>query len=226
VELPFTMEEFFEVFVEYNFSIWPLHIVFYVLGAAAVGLSFSRRLESDMTVAAVLAFFWLWMGAMYHILFLSALTRVGYVFGALFILQGLLLQWRGVLSKELRFRCGWDTYSAVGAAMILYAMVVYPMIGWHLGHRYPLAPMFGAAPCPTTIFTFGMLLWLTVRTPKYLLIIPCLWSIIGTSAALNMGVREDFAMLPGAIAATGLILWRDRRSKRPVGDAAEGARVS
>jgi hypothetical protein len=225
VELPFTIEEFFELFVEYNVSIWPLQIVFYVLGAVTVGLAFTRRLEGDMVIAAILAFFWFWMGAMYHLFFFSSLTPVGYVFGAFFIVQGALLQWRGVLRKKLRFRCRWDTYSAFGAAMILYAMVVYPMIGWHLGHHYPLAPMFGAAPCPTTIFTFGMLLWLTGRTPKYLLVIPFLWSIVGTSAALNLGVREDFAMLPSAVVATLLILWRDRRSK-PTDEAGSDAAES
>ncbi len=211
VPLPFTMEEFFRVFWEYNESIWPIQVVFYLLGALAVGLSFTRRLEGDMGIAAILAFIWLWIGAMYHLFFFSALSLLAYVFAAFFIVQGALLQWRGVLSKELHFRCQWDSYSAFGAALILYALVVYPMIGWHMGHTYPMSPLFGAAPSPSIVFTFGMLLWLTGRTPKYLLIVPFVWSIMATLAAPSLGVQQDYAMLPVAVLATALILWKDRR---------------
>jgi hypothetical protein len=44
-------------------------------------------------------------------------------------------------------------------------MVVYPLLGIRFGHSYPRAPLFGVAPCPTTIFTFGLLLWATRSVP-------------------------------------------------------------
>jgi hypothetical protein len=82
-----------------------------------------------------------------------------------------------------------------GVIMILYAMVVYPLLGFLFGHSYPAAPVFGVAPCPTTIFTFGLFLC-TVRTvPKSILIIPLIWSVIGFTAALHLGIYEDVGLL-------------------------------
>ena len=66
-------------------------------------------------------------------------------------------------------------------------------------------------PCPTTIFTFGILLWTDKRIPKYLLVIPLIWSIIGFGAALNLTIVEDYGLLVTGLVGTALILIRDRR---------------
>ena len=84
-----------------------------------------------------------------------------------------------------------------------YALFIYPIIGLNLGHVYPAAPSFGV-PCPTTIFTFGVLLW-AANVPRYLLFIPGLWSIIGFSAALTMGIREDIGLFVAAIIAVSIL---------------------
>jgi Family of unknown function (DUF6064) len=70
------------------------------------------------------------------------------------------------------------------------------MSGRERSYYYHLdsSPTFGL-PCPTTIFTLGMLLWLDKTPPLYLLIIPLLWSLIGTVAALKLGIREDVGLL-------------------------------
>lgn len=39
--------------------------------------------------------------------------------------------------------------------LILYALIGYPAFGYFAGHHYPSVPVFGVAPCPTTIFTIG-----------------------------------------------------------------------
>jgi len=50
------------------------------------------------------------------------------------------------------------------------------------------------------IFTFGLLLLSERTLPKYLLVIPLLWSLLGASAAFSLGIREDIGLL-----ATGLV---------------------
>lgn len=82
--------------------------------------------------------------------------------------------------------------------LLIYAMVLYPAIGWALGHRYPAAPTFGL-PCPTTIATLGLLLWTAERPPVVAVVIPWLWCLIGTIAAIQLGVAEDLG-LPVALA--------------------------
>jgi hypothetical protein len=53
----------------------------------------------------------------------------------------------------------------LGVALIAYAVVIYNALGYVLGHSWPNLPVFGVAPCPTTIFTFGMLLLATGPLP-------------------------------------------------------------
>jgi hypothetical protein len=89
-------------------------------------------------------------------------------------------------------------------------MVVYPVIGTLLGHAYPQSPVFGVAPCPTTIFTFGLLLWTTAKVPKYVLVIPLLWSLLGVTAAFTLGIREDTGLLVAGVVGTILLIWCDR----------------
>ena len=89
--------------------------------------------------------------------------------------------------------------------MILYALIVYPFLGYFLGHRYPYSPTFGL-PCPTTIFTFGILLTANRKVPVLVLIIPVIWSVIGFFAAISFGILEDTGLLVSGILAAILIL--------------------
>jgi hypothetical protein len=98
--------------------------------------------------------------------------------------------------------------------MIAYALIVYPLIGMSLGHAYPYLPTFGV-PCPTSIFTFGVLLWTTGRVPRHVLVIPVLWSLVAVGAAVSWGVLEDIAMPIAAFTASAMLLLRDRRPARP-----------
>lgn len=56
-------------------------------------------------------------------------------------------------------------------------------------------PVFGVAPCPTTIFTVGVLLTGTWHVARWLLIVPGLWAAVGGSAAIFLGVPQDVALL-------------------------------
>jgi hypothetical protein len=99
-------------------------------------------------------------------------------------------------------------------------MVIYPLLGLGFGHSYPRAGMFGVAPCPTTIFTFGILLWATKPVPAYLLIIPLLWSFFGIIAAVNWRVHEDYGLVVAGVLGTILILIRNREAREPAQQSA------
>jgi len=211
--LPFTRDQFMAMFEAYNQAIWPVQVLAYLLGIMAVLLIVWRTGFSNRVVAAILAVFWLWLGAVFLWVFQRTIdTGQGpVVFAAAFIVQSGLLLWFGVLRRELVFGARPTGVSAVGWAFIVYAMVAYPLLGIVSGHIYPRQPMFGVAPCPTTIFTFGVLLLTAARVPKVLLVVPLVWSLIsGISAPLNFGVYEDFGLLVAGIVGTALIIWRDR----------------
>jgi hypothetical protein len=212
MNMPFTVDQFFEVFKNYNEAIWPAQLLAYVLGASALVLAFRTSRISNLIISGILALFWIWMGLFYHILHFSVINPAAWVFGMAFILQGLLFLVAGALFEKLTFRFRIKPLPVIGACFILYAMVIYPILGRSFGHLYPLAPMFGVAPCPTTIFTIGILLWTTKPVPGYLLIIPFLWSLVGMSAAINLRVPQDYGLVVTVVLGTALILIQNRKA--------------
>jgi hypothetical protein len=200
---PFTVSEFFEVFARYNEAIWPMQLVLLALALAAVVLVHVRAKEGSRAVALILAFFWGWMGVAYHFAHFASINPGAKLFGALFLVQAALFLWLGGLGKRLSFGRVGGISLVIGWVLIAYGLVVYPILGRLSGHAYMSSPTFGA-PCPTTIFTFG-LMWFAKRPfPRYALIIPLIWSAIGGSAAFMLGVPQDLGLVVAGI--TGLVL--------------------
>jgi len=193
--MPFTSDQFFNVFREYNQAVWPVQIFLLASAIIAVVLAILKYKKSDILIGMILGFLWIWMGIVYHLLYFSKINPAAYLFGTpLFILQGFLFFFVIVLKKKVSFRFNRNLHGMLGALFILFALLFYPLIGHAQGHIYPASPTFGL-PCPTTIFTFGLLLWSMKRLPLYLIIIPVLWSIVGFTASFTMGVKEDIGLL-------------------------------
>jgi len=214
MELPFTTQQFLEVFKTYNTSIWPVQIIAYLLGVLAIYMAFRKSAGSDRMISLILAGFWLWMGIFYHLTFFTAINTAAYGFGALFILQGLLFLGAGGWKERFKFRFERNVYGITGAILMTYAMLIYPLIGSQLGHGYPYAPMFGVAPCPATIFTFGMLLWATQKVPWWIYAIPGIWSLIGFTAAIKLGILEDTGLLVAGILGVVLLSVKKRKARK------------
>ena len=207
--MPFTAEQFFEVFARYNETVYPAQIVLVLLAVAAVAAARGASLSGDRVAAAILGSLWLWMGLVYHLAFFTAVNPAAYLFAAVFALEGFLFFALGLGRQPLRFRFAADARGIAGAALILFALVVYPFIGHLSGRVIPLNPTFGL-PCPTVIFTCGLLLWSRAGAARWLSIAPLFWTIVGGSAAVFFGIREDSALWAAgltvaALAAEGLI---------------------
>jgi hypothetical protein len=214
--LPFTPEQFFSVFTDYNNAIWPIQIVANLLGGIAVAFLFGETRKADMLIAGSLAAMWLWTGVGYHAISFSAINNAAFLFAALFIVQGFYFIYAGVYHHQLRFGVRWSLATGTGAALLVYAAILYPLIGVATGHRYPAMPTFGVTPCPVTIFTFGMLL-LTIRpVPRWLLVIPFVWSLIGGTAAILLNVPQDWLLLVSGCIAAPLVVFRDRQTAQSV----------
>lgn len=210
--MPFTTEQFLRVFEKYNQAIYPIQFALISVAVVAIVLAASRQPSGNNIISGLLGLLWLWTGIVYHSLFFTAISPPAYLFGTLFIFQGLLFLYEGVARNRLSFRASRSFDGILGAVFIAYALVIYPLIGYGLGHIFPASPTFGT-PCPTTIFTFGLLLWADRKISLSLLIIPVLWSIVGTSAALNFGIKEDFGLTVAGTLGTASILWRNLMPK-------------
>jgi hypothetical protein len=207
MQIPFTAEQFSEVFRSYNIAVFPFQAVLYLVGLTAVYHGTKKKTWPIEIGTFILAFLWFWMGLVYHINFFSTINKPAFVFGGLFILQGTLFLFA---IHKLSFRFSADIYGLTGSLLIFFALVAYPSIGYLLDHKYPSAPTFGL-PCPTTIFTFGMLLWCDKKCPLSILIIPSLWAIVGFTAALNLGFYEDIGLLFAAIVSVSMIYIKNKK---------------
>ena len=213
MNMPFTIDQFMEVFANYNLAIWPVQIIAYLLGVAAVFFAIRKREYSGRVISAVLSCFWIWNGAAYHISYFSRINKPAFAFGILFIFQGILFFRSGVIKSSLNFRFKRDLSSVVGLFIVLYALVLYPLIGHLFGHSFPHSPVFGVAPCPTTIFTFGLFLWSEKKLPLHLLLIPSIWAVVGGSAAAFLGIGEDIGLIVSGLISVSITLLRSRRIK-------------
>ncbi len=208
MQLPFTADQFFDVFRRYNEAVWPMQWLLLILGMAAIIATAIGAPRFRRVPAFVLAFLWLWMAVVYHWVFFQKINPAAALFGLLFLIQALILLWSS------RSRTGGIATTGVGATlagavMMLYALVIYPALGFVAGHRYPAAPTFGL-PCPTTIFTLGLILFTRQQWSPVVLVVPALWAVVATSAALQLGMTEDLALPIAAL--TAIALWPRRKA--------------
>lgn len=203
--MPFTTSDFINIFKAYNTSVFPFQIVLFASAIYIIYLVIRLKKYSNKVVTGILIFYWLWNGIVYHILFFSSINPAAYAFGFVFIIQAALFYKAGIMDKNLVYEISNDLKTYTGALFILYALIIYPILGYTGGHIYPSSPTFGL-PCPTVIFTFGILLWAKNKIPFYILAIPIIWSIIGISAAINLGIKEDFGLIISALIGSTLII--------------------
>jgi hypothetical protein len=118
----------------------------------------------------------------------------------LFVLQGLYLLWEGVFRDRLKYEFEPIFRGYLGYFFIFYGLLIYPVVSYLIEPHAERIISLGL-PCPTTILTFGFFMLAAPRFPKYLLILPTLWALIGISAVINLGVYQDLMMQVAAIAA-------------------------
>ena len=211
MNIPFSVEQFFEVFALYNQSVWPMQIFLNLLALGAVGWLFQHYRWQSRLVSAVLSFFWAWMAIAYHFVFFTAINPAAWLFGVLFLAGAFWFAWTGVVRERLRFHLRSGIWGWIGGILIMFALLIYPWLGYMLGHHYPAVPTFGL-PCPTTIFTIGMLLFAAPPVPRSVFVVPLLWSAIGSIAAFQLGVFQDLGLLVAGLIGLAAVPYPRQRS--------------
>ena len=201
--MPFTPDQFFAVFRAYNEAVWPAQWLLTAAGALALGAALSRRPAGGRAAYLLLGGLWLWMAVAYHLAFFAAINPAAPLFAALFAAGAGLFLWHGLRPAPPRLAIGAGWRGRIGLALALYGLAVYPLLNPLFGHRFPAAPGFGL-PCPTTLFTLGVLSLAPPRSAPALLAVPVLWSLVGATGAFTLGVPQDFVLIPAG--AWGLYL--------------------
>ena len=212
--LPFTEEAFFEVMRAYNEGVRPAQYALTAVALACVALVTVRSPFASRLICGGLALLWTWAALAYHFSYFREINPAAPWFAGLFLAGACFIAWEGLAHGRLSF----DRESprrSMGALLVLYALVGYPVLGALLGHRYPESPTFGM-PCPTDIFTLGMLLFLRRPFARWVLAAPLAWAAIGSQAAVLFGVYEDLGLL---VAAAATLLPSPARPLRESGPA-------
>jgi hypothetical protein len=64
--LPFTPEQFVQLFADYNRAVWPAQVIAYLLGLGIVIALFRSSARSERLIGFGLALMWAWTGIAYH----------------------------------------------------------------------------------------------------------------------------------------------------------------
>jgi Family of unknown function (DUF6064) len=212
--LPFTAEILFSSFEQSNRALWPLPIVAPALALAILALALRPVRGGGRGIGALLALAWLWIGLGYFILHFAAFDFAAPIYGAVFVLQALLLGWSAVVRNRLAFRFTGDLFGWCGLALALAAALAWPLADGLFGHGWRSVRVVGLAPGPTAAFTLGMLLLCAGPTPLHLAVVPLLWTLIAGATAWILSIPQDLALPAAGIAAFVLILWKNWREKR------------
>ena len=210
--LPFTITQFFDAFRRYNEAVWPSQWLLLLLAVLAITFAV-RGGNKGRAVSGILGFLWLWMGIAYHLAIFRTINPAAIGFAVLFAIEGILLLIDASRNTDLGFRFQLSYSGITGMSLIAYSLLIYPVVGYALGHRYPAVPTFGL-PCPTTIFTLGILMWGTGRALNYLAIIPLIWVVIGSQAAFALGMWQDLGLMVAGILFLTKAWQRTARSAR------------
>jgi len=200
MQLPFSAEQFFGVFRAYNAAVWPAQWLLNALAVTALAAAIVGRPGAGRVTSAILALLASWTGVVYHVIHFSPINPLAYAFAAIAVGGALAMAWHGVVHDRLVFRLRRDARTVTGVLLVGFALVVYPAWSIAIGHRYPELPTFGL-PCPTTLFTIGMLAFLQRPYPRSVVVAPLAWSLVGAQAAFLLGVTPDLALLVAAAAA-------------------------
>lgn len=190
MRLPFTHDQFLAAFGAYNTTFWPVVLGLWVSSVLALARFLSGRPTSRL-LNAILACSWLW-GAMYHFVYFAPINPAARIFGTLFVIEAALLAWSGLIRRTIRYTLGRKPHHVIGIALFVYALL-YPGLALAAGLHWPNLPTFGV-PCPTTLMTAGLLLTVPSTEIRWVSVIPLLWTVIGGSAALLLGVPPDLAL--------------------------------
>jgi len=209
MKIPFTTEQFFEIIEKYNLAVFPTQLILILLGILSVILLHSKKKIKNKLIGGFLGILWMWAGIAYHFAFFTEINQAAYVFGGLFVLQGLFFLFETFYRQKLEFEFSGKFSDYIAYFFLIFGIVIYPILIFFIENSLQTTITPGL-PCPSTILTFGFLMLTNPKFSKYLLIIPAIWTVIGTSAAFNFGVYPDYLMPISAVIAIIYLMLRKK----------------
>jgi hypothetical protein len=193
------------LFEPYTKRIFPLQIVMALAAAGLMALAFLRPIVVTAILVKAflaitlgwiaLAFLFIMRGMRERFPFAAHITAAAYLPLAIIFIADIAISPTAFRSPEQ----GWRLPLAV--FLMLWGILLYPVSGYLVGHRYPGIPLLGAMPCPTNIYAIGFqTAFASSELEIVALFIISAMAIMGAIKAAVIGhdgkrIREDLALL-------------------------------
>ena len=82
MDVPFTVDQFFDVFARYNNGVWPAQWLLNALAVVVVALVVQGRPSHGRWISSALALLWGWMAVAYHFAYFTGINPAAWAFGA------------------------------------------------------------------------------------------------------------------------------------------------
>jgi hypothetical protein len=192
----------------YNKAVFPMQILMVIAALVLLYfLIFKPGKKTDNLMRAYLSFVCAWNAVVFFLIYGRELS--GAILGVpLFILAAVLFAW-DISAQKTHFRipgAGWKKY--VTAILILLALL-YPVVGYVLGHSYPQTCTFGTMPCPTTVFALALLAAAIPQVDRKMYIVLLIWALPAFGKCLGaMDLYEDCILFWAGVYAV-IVLIKD-----------------
>lgn len=208
--LLFSARTYYRMFELYHAQVWPFHVIAI---ASVVAILVSLRREdgwAQRTIAGLLAVWWLWVGFAFHLGRYSTINWAAKYFAAMFVSQGLLLVWYGIVRGRLRFVVSRSVGDRMAVGLLVVSAVLEPIAGRLAGRTWSQVELVGVTPDPTAVAALALLALATPRSPRALLVIPFTWCVIGGATLWALGSAEAWVVFLSGL--LGLVLALSHRA--------------
>jgi hypothetical protein len=207
-------EEFWTRVGFYNQMTWPLQLALVVVAGVLTYLVFTRPgPKVDRWMKGFLAFTFLWNGVVLFLFFLKNPLSM-FTGTPLFIIVAVLFV-ADIFTQKTHFHFPEARWRQVLTILWILLVLLYPVIGWALGHTFPqvLFPMF---PCPLTVFALALVAAAAPQVDKKVFIFLLPWALMGLPKCFGaLDCYEDCILFAAGV--YGLIElirnWRGSRQK-------------
>jgi len=212
--LMFSKPTYFRLFALLNEAVWPAHLVALLAGLALVLAILRGAGKAGRLAAVLLAVCWLWVAWTYHAQRYAGINLAGPYFAMGFALQTVLLAWLATRRRAPAIASWHGPLGGLAFALVLAALLVYPLFAVFDGRGWQQAEVFGIAPDPTVAATLGMLLlW---RAPPLLWIVPLLWCFVSGATLRELHAAQAWALpAVGVLALAAMLVARLRMRPLP-----------
>lgn len=200
-----TTEAFWRQIEAYNEATWPVQVVMVIVAATLTYFVFAKSSASiNNLLKGFLSFAFAWNGIVFFVIF--AKSPMSTFFSApLFVIVAILFT-VDLFAKKTQFglpKAKWSKYLTI--FWVLLALL-YPLIGWALGHAYPqtCTPVM---PCPITVFALALLAAAIPKVDKKVYILALPWALMALPKCLGtLDCYEDCVLFGAGVYALVMLV--------------------